>query len=102
MKTSPQRDESSDEVRIPLAHAKIRSCLVDSERFQLTLTNNLSLDFHPRDPEVLRYLNTVEHDPDGGFPDDFLDRMERFLHEGKLGVPQLVDFANSERTSRSS
>jgi len=102
MEAAPQRNQPSIEVSIPLDQARIRSCLVDTERFQLTLTNNLSLDFHPRDPEVLRYLNAVEHDPDGAVPDDFLGRMERFLHEGRLGVPQLVDFAISERPSRSS
>jgi hypothetical protein len=102
MKTSPNPDERSAEVQSTATGVRVAErCLFDSEAFQITLKNNVTLNFQRHDPEFIRYLKSVEQDPSGVVPDDFLDRIDRFLHDESSRASQTAD-SDSRELSRSS
>jgi len=91
MEPGQQKSNADTEVRISLSEATIRSCSLDDGTLDVTLTNNLRLQFSPTQPGVKRYLHVAEHGPRGHAPDDFVERFEQLLRMGELGVPKLID-----------
>ena len=91
MEPGQQKSNADTEVRISLSEASIRSCSLDDGTLDVTLTNNLRLQFSPTEPGVKRYFHVVEHGPRGHAPDDFVERVEQLLRMGELGVPKLID-----------
>ena len=85
-------------VAIALADSTVRSCSLDENQLDVTLTNSLRLQFLPSNPDVKRYLAVVENRHLANVPGDFVDQVERFLRDGKLGVPKLVDFAEPSQS----
>ena len=91
MEPGQQKSNADTEVRISLSEATIRSCSLDDGALDVTLTNNLRLQFSPTEPGVRRYFHVAEYGPRGHAPDDFVERVELLLREGLLGVPKLID-----------
>ena len=91
MEPGQQKSNADTEVRISLSEATIRSCSLDDGTLDVTLTNNLRLQFSPTSPGVKRYLYVVENGPCGLTPDEFVERVEQLLRMGELGVPKLID-----------
>ncbi len=94
MEPGQQKSNAETEVRISLSEATIRSCSLDDGTLDVTLTNNLRLQFSPTPPGVRRYLHVVEHGPSGLAPDEFVERVEQLLRMGELGVPKLIDLGS--------
>jgi hypothetical protein len=91
MKPQQEKPTPDTEVQISLADATIRSCSLDEGRLDITLTNNLRLQFRPTLLGVRRYLYVIESVHPANVPDNFVERIEQLLRDGQLGVPKLVD-----------
>ena len=81
---------SRPEFEVSLEEATIRSCSLRDGKLDVTLTNNLRLEFSPTHFGVTRYLYVVENHPLGVLPSNFVEKIELLLREGLLGEPKLI------------
>jgi hypothetical protein len=91
MERLPHKSNRDSQPEVSLTDARIHSCSLDDGKLDITLTTGLRMKFSPTHRGVKRYLYVAEYGPRGHAPDDFVERIERLLRDGYLGVPKLVD-----------